>query len=109
MVVKEEESSMLEASKVSVALERAAFQGLTTTTKASQARTKASAQGWEASKAIFAFHPLGLIPQSHFSRFLQAFNRYSADFCKTGIANSPGGSQKASRFSLEVGSLGAVS
>ena len=62
---------MLEASKVSVALERAAFQGLTTTTKASQARTKASAQGWGASKAIFALHQLDLIPQSH-----------SPDFCK---------------------------
>ena len=63
-MVVEEEPSMLEASKVSVALERAAFQGLTTTTKASQALTKASAQGWGASKAIFAFHPLSLIPQS---------------------------------------------
>ena len=100
---------MLEASKVSVALERAAFQGLTTTTKASQARTKASAQGWGASKAIFALHHLGLLPKSHSSKFLQAFNRYSADFCKTDIANSPGGRQKASRFSLGVGSLGAVS
>ena len=47
---------MLEASKVSVALERAAFQGLTTTTKASQALTKASAQVWGASKAVFACH-----------------------------------------------------
>ena len=91
---------MLEASKVSVALERAAFQGLTTTTKASQARTKASAQGWGASKAIFALHHLGLIPQSYSSRFLQAFTRYS---CKTDIANSHGGRQKASRFSLGVG------
>ena len=62
---------MLEASKVSVALERAAFQGLTTTTKASQARTKASAQGWGASKAIFALHQLDLIPQSHSSQFFK--------------------------------------
>ena len=98
-----EELSMLEASKVSVALERAAFQGLTTTTKASQALTKASAQGWGASKAIFALHHLGLLPKSHSSKFLQAFNRYSADFCKTDIANAHGGSQKASRFSLGVG------
>ena len=102
-MVVEEEPSMLEASKVSVALERAAFQGLTTTTKASQALTKASAQGWGASKAIFALHHLGLLPKSHSSKFLQAFNRYSADFCKTDIANAHGGSQKASRFSLGVG------
>ena len=62
---------MLEASKVSVALERAAFRGLTTTTKVFQALAKASAQGWGASKAIFALHQLDLIPQSH-----------SPDFCK---------------------------